>query len=415
MKKYILYSILLALFVFACNNDQDPPIQPDSEQEETDNDDTENDDSEEEEENDDVESVNPNTITPQDTPPGQNNSYTTETVVDNMIKPWGMTFLPDGAMLITEISGDLVHFKDGIKTIVQNTPSVHINGQGGLLDIELHPEYENNGWIYLSYSSSEGNGNGSNTAIMRARLQETPLALINNEVLYKATPNTGSGNHYAGRISFDSDGFLYLSIGDRGNRDLNPQDISRDGGKIYRLNDDGSIPSDNPFVGQSNVKEAIYSYGHRNPQGMTRHPETGKIWTHEHGPQGGDEINIIESGLNYGWPLITYGIDYNGANVSDHTAAEGMEQPVHYWVPSIAPSGMSFVSSDNYPNLKGSLLVGSLKYQYLERLLLDANNKVTSRETLLSGIGRVRNVQQGPDGFIYVAIENIGILRLVVQ
>lgn len=419
MKKYIFYALLLALFFFACNDDQDPPILTESEQEETDNDDTENDDDdseEEEEENDDeVESVNPNTLSPQDTPPPQNNSYTTETVVENMTKPWGMTFLPDGAMLITEISGDLVHFKDGTKTNIQNTPTVHVNGQGGLLDIKLHPEYEENGWIYLSYSSSEGDGNGSNTAIMRARLQETPLALIDNEVLYKASPNTGSGNHYAGRIEFDNDGFLYFSIGDRGNRDLNPQNVTRDGGKIYRLNDDGSIPTDNPFIGQSNAKEAIYSFGHRNPQGMVKHSVTGKIWVHEHGPQGGDEINIIDGGANYGWPVICHCIDYNDANVTDNTAAEGMEQPTHYWFPSIAPSGMTFVTSNNYPQLTGNLLVGSLKFQYLERLVLDADNNVTSRESLLSGIGRVRNVKQGPDGYIYVAVEGTGIVRLIEQ
>ena len=408
----ILIFISLLLFT-GCSKDNDNPS---PEVEETDNDDTEeeNDDEEDDDDPEEVEAVNPNTIEPQE-PATINSSYTTETVVSGLNIPWGMVFLPDGSILISELSGELIHFKDGVKTTVQDTPEVYNVGQGGLLDLKLHPDYPENGWIYISYASSEGEGSGGHTAIMRAKLQEDPLALIDKEVLYKGSPNSTSGNHFGSRIDFDDQGYLYFTIGDRGDYSNNPQDITRDGGKVYRLNDDGTIPGDNPFVGVSNAKEAIYSYGHRNPQGKLRHPETGEIWVNEHGPQGGDEINIIENGLNYGWPVISYGIDYDDSNITDITAMEGMEQPVHYWVPSIAPGGMTFVSSDNYPELNGNLLVGSLVMQYLERLVLDSNNNVTARENLLNNIGRVRNVVQGPDGYIYIAVEGNGILRLVEQ
>ncbi|CAN0441405.1 unnamed protein product, partial [Scytosiphon promiscuus] len=204
-----------------------------------------------------------------------------------------------------------------------------------------------------------------------------------------------------------------FSIGDRGDRDVHPQDITRDGGKIYRLNADGSIPSNNPFVNTEGAKTAIYSYGHRNPQGLVKNPMTGEIWDNEHGPQGGDEINIIEKGKNYGWPVITYGINYSGTPITDKTEMEGMEQPIHYWVPSIAPSGMAFVTSDKYPEWKGNLLIGSLKFQYLERLELKGN-KVVYREKLMPEMGRVRDVRQAPDGFIYVAVEGKGIYKLLL-
>ena len=345
----------------------------------------------------------------QATPP-TNDSYTFETIIGELNVPWGMAFLPDGSMLVTEQTGELIHFKDGKKTLVKNVPEVYFRGQGGLLDLELHPKYEENGWIYISYSSVEGEEKGGNTAIMRAKLKDD--ALVENQVLYKASPNTTKGQHFGSRIEFDNDGYLYFSAGERGERDINPQDIKRDNGKIYRLNDDGSIPTDNPFVGTKGAKEAIYSYGHRNPQGMVKHYETGKIWVHEHGPRGGDEINIIEKGANYGWPVISYGINYDGTTFTDKTAQEGMQQPYHYWLPSIAPSGMTFVTSDNYPELKGSLLVGSLKFQYLEKLTFE-NGKVISREKLLDNVGRLRNVRQGPDGNIYVGVEGKGILKLV--
>jgi glucose/arabinose dehydrogenase len=336
--------------------------------------------------------------------------FSAELVVDGLKIPWGMVFLPDGSMLITEKAGELIHFKDGLKTMVGNVPEVYNRGQGGLLDIELHPDYENNGWLYISYASPEGDDNGGNTAIIRAKLQNNQLTNI--EKLYKAVPNTTKGQHFGSRIEFDDAGYLFFSVGERGERDINPQDITRDGGKIYRLYDDGRIPEDNPFVGRPGAVEAAYTYGNRNPQGMARNPETGQIWIHEHGPKGGDEINIVEKGANYGWPVITYGINYNGTPITENTEMEGMKQPIHYWVPSIAPSGMAFVNSDRYPGWKGSLLVGSLAFQYLERLVLDGT-RVIRREELMPGTGRVRNVLEGPDGLIYVAVEGSGIYRLV--
>ncbi|WP_034891609.1 PQQ-dependent sugar dehydrogenase [Gillisia sp. Hel_I_29] len=337
-------------------------------------------------------------------------SYDYEMVVDGLQIPWGMAFLPDGSMLITEKSGELIHFKDGKKVAVSGVPEVYVRGQGGLLDIVLHPDYKNNGWIYITYSSSEGEGDGGNTAIMRAQLSENQLT--NKEVLYKASPNTTKGQHFGSRIAFDNEGYLYFSAGERGERDINPQDITRDNGKIYRLNDDGSIPNDNPFVGQNNAKTAIYSYGHRNPQGLILHPETGEIWEHEHGPMGGDEINIIKKGANYGWPVVTYGKNYNGTSITSETSKPGIEEPIYYWVPSIAPSGMAFITSDKYPNLKGNLLVGSLKFQYLELDILEGE-KVVKREKLFEDLGRFRDVRQAPDGYIYAAVEGKGIIKLI--
>ena len=335
--------------------------------------------------------------------------YSYEMVVEGLKIPWGFTFLPDGSMLITEKNGDIIHFKDGEKTEVQGGPEVYDRGQGGLLDVVLHPDYESNGWIYFTYSSKEGEGDGGNTALMRAKLQGNQLT--SKEVLYKATPNTTKGQHFGSRIAFDRDGYLYFSAGERGERDVNPQDITRDNGKVYRLNDDGSVPADNPFVGQENAVEAIYSYGHRNPQGMILNPETGEIWVHEHGPKGGDEINVVKKGANYGWPVVTYGENYSGTPITDETSRPEFEDPIFYWLPSIAPSGFAYVTSDKFPELKGNLLVGSLKFQYLELLELNGK-KINKRVKLLEDSGRIRDVRQGPDGNIYVAIEGEGIAKL---
>ena len=336
--------------------------------------------------------------------------FTVETVLDNLSNPWGMTWLPDGSMLITEKSGELIHFKDGNKTIIENLPEIYVRGQGGLLDIAIHPNYSENRWIYITHVSSEGEGTGGNTKLIRAKLNGKKLTQI--ESLYKATPNTTRGQHFGSRIAFDSDGHVYFSVGDRGNRDVNPQDIERDGGKVYRLNDNGSIPDDNPFINDRNAKTAIYSYGHRNPQGMATHPVTGDIWVHEHGPKGGDEINIISKGANFGWPVVSYGINYSGTKFTEETARPGMEQPIYYWVPSIAPCGMDFVTGNNYPAWKGHLLVGSLKFNYVELVQLDGN-VVVGRQKIVEDIGRVRNVKMGPDDLIYIAIEGRGIVRLL--
>ena len=343
-------------------------------------------------------------------------SYKLDLVIGDLEIPWGMAFLPGGEMLITERSGKMYRLSADRKlTEIENVPASLNKGQGGLMDVELHPEYEKNGMVYLSYSifKEEDGKTVATTAISRAKLNGNSLEEL--ELLFVALPYSSKGQHFGCRLEFDKEGYLYFSVGDRGRRDENPQSLENHCGKIHRINDDGSIPDDNPFVGVEGAMPTIYSYGHRNPQGVIMHPETGEIWTHEHGPRGGDEINIIKPGRNYGWPLISYGINYNGTIFTTDTEMEGMEQPLHYWVPSIAPCGMDFISSDKYPGWKGSLLVGSLRFQYLNRCEI-VDGQVASEELLLKNLGRVRNVKEGPDGFIYVAVEKPGrIFRLVPE
>ncbi|NJW51589.1 PQQ-dependent sugar dehydrogenase [Salinimicrobium oceani] len=336
--------------------------------------------------------------------------YEFEVVVPDLQIAWGLDFLPDGSMLITEKSGELIHYKDEKKQQVKASPEVYNRGQGGFLDVAVGPDFKNDGWIYFTYASTEGEGEGGNTTLMRAKLENNQLT--NKEVLYKAVPNSTRGQHFGSRISFDGQGHLFFSVGDRGDRDVNPQDLTRDGGKVYRLNLDGSIPQDNPFVGEAGAKEAVFSYGHRNPQGMIFNKETGEVWVHEHGPQGGDEINVIKKGANYGWPLVSYGINYDGTSFTDETAGPDFEDPLYYWVPSIAPSGFVFVTSDKYPELKGDVLVGSLKFQYVEHLSLNGK-EVTAREKILEQIGRVRDIVESPDGDLYVSVEGIGIVKIL--
>ena len=340
----------------------------------------------------------------------KNIKYTYETIADSIDIPWGLTFLNEKELLVTDKAGTLFHVEDGVKTEITGLPPVYVRGQGGLLDIAISPDYATTGIIYFTTSSPLGEEKGGHTALYSTQIENKTL--VNTKLLYKGDYNTKKGQHWGSRISFDQSGHLYFSIGDRGNRDVNPQDLTRDGGKIYRLNLDGSIPKDNPFVDEPNSRAAIYSYGHRNPQGMVTHPKTGEIWTHEHGPRGGDEINIIQAGKNYGWPVITYGINYSGTTITELTEKEGLEHPLYYWLPSIAPSGMAFSSSGIYPNWEGDLFVGSLKFEYLERLEIE-NNKVIKREKVLDSIGRVRNVEQGPDGYLYVGVEGKGILKII--
>lgn len=336
-------------------------------------------------------------------------TYTTELVVPDVEVPWGMVFMPNGSLLYTEKEGKLIRFQYGKKHEISGLPETYVRGQGGLMGIALHPDFEQNKRIYFSMATANADKSGGNTALYSATLLGNSLQDV--LLLYKAVPDTKKGVHFGSRIVFDAAGYLYFSIGDRGQRDVNPQDITRDNGKIYRLHDDGSIPTDNPFVGVANAKEAIFSYGHRNPQGLVIQPETGALWEHEHGPKGGDEINIIEAGKNYGWPKITYGKNYSGTSITKNRSLPGMEQPFYYWVPSIAASGMAFVTGNKYPDWKGDLLVGSLKKTYLERLHI-RNNKVVVREKIADGIGRVRDVIIGPYGFIYLAVEFEGIYRI---
>lgn len=341
--------------------------------------------------------------------------YSYELVTEGIEVPWGMAWLPSGEMLVTDRSGKLFIFSNDELTEVPSNSlpgDIYANGQGGFLDVDVHPNYAENGWIYFTYSSTSGSEDGANTALIRAKLKNNELTSI--ETIYKATPNTTRGQHYGGRIEFDKEGYVFFSIGDRGNRDELPQDITKDAGKIYRLMDDGSIPSDNPFVNEAGAKTAIYSYGHRNPQGMALNPASGAIWANEHGPRGGDEINIIQPGKNYGWPVISYGINYSGTPFAEDTARAGMEQPIIYWVPSIAPSGMTFVEGDKYPHWTGNVLVGSLKFNYVEMVIL-AGDEVVGTEKLLEGIGRVRSLKQAPDGTIYVGVTGQGIFKVVAN
>jgi glucose/arabinose dehydrogenase len=338
--------------------------------------------------------------------------FITETVVDGIDIPWGMDFISENEILVTEKKGTLYRVTNGEKAEVSGLPEIYKRGQGGLLDVALHPDYKNNKIIFFTAGVHIEGDEGGNTALYCGELNENSLSNI--KLLYKGNPNTKKGQHWGSRIVFDNKGHLFFGIGDRGNRDANPQDLNRDGGKIYRLNLDGSIPEDNPFADQEGALKAVYSYGHRNPQGMTVHPETGEIWENEHGPKGGDEINIIQKGKNYGWPVITYGINYSGTSITDKTSMPGMEQPFYYWVPSIAPSGMAFSSSNVYKRWKGNLFVGSLKFKYLERLVIK-RGKVVKREKILNDVGRVRNVKEGPDGYLYLGVEGKGILKLVQQ
>ena len=337
-------------------------------------------------------------------------NYEMELVFENEGIIWGLEFLNDNSILATLKSGSIIHFKDGVKKELKGVPEIYLRGQGGLLDIAIHPNFEKNKFIYLSYASEDIEGKGGNTTISRAILNGDTLEEL--EVLYKGTPDSRKGQHFGGRMEFDNENYLFFSIGDRGNRNVNPQDITIDGGKIYRIKDDGTIPKDNPFYNDGNAKKAIYSYGHRNPQGMFKHPVSGKIWTNEHGPRGGDEINIIEKGKNYGWPKITYGINYSGTTITKNKSLPNMEQPLYYWIPSIAPSSFEYISSEIYPNWKGSLLAGALVFKYIERIVLE-DDIVVSRSKIAENLGRPRDIKQGPDGFIYVSIENKGVYKIM--
>ena len=336
-------------------------------------------------------------------------SFGVDTLAANLKNPWGIAFLPDGRMLVTERAGEVLIFQDdkllGEKIAV---PDVFVNGQGGLLDIKLHPDYDDNGWIYLSYAK-KGEGGGG-TVIARTKLEGNQFT--NFEQLFAAQPLSGSGVHFGSRIVFDGNGYMYFSCGERGTKE-NAQTLGNHLGKIMRLHDDGKIPNDNPFVNTAGAKPEIWSYGHRNPQGLVYDSDTKTLWNVEHGPKGGDELNRVEKGKNYGWPLITYGINYDGTPITDKTSQEGLEQPVTYWVPSIGACGMMQVKGDKYPGWKNNLLVGALALQHIARVELK-DGKYVSQERLLDKIARVRAVEESPAGYIYVATENPGmVLKLI--
>lgn len=344
----------------------------------------------------------------------QSQKFIIETVVSGLKVPWGLAFLPNGDLLISEREGTLHRFSNGkLSDPIEGVPEVMAFGQGGLLDLCLHPDYKNNGWIYMSYSAPDtaSKKRRGNTAIMRAKLQGNKL--VNQQVIFRGTPLTEKGHHFGCKLAFDKNGYLFFGIGERGQHFDFPQKLDNTNGKIHRIHDDGRIPNDNPFVKTQGAMPSIWSYGHRNPQGNAFHPVTGELWETEHGPRGGDELNLIKPGLNYGWPVISYGINYDGTVLTELKEKEGMEQPVHYWVPSIAPCGMTFVTGSRYKEWQNNIMVGSLSFEYLERIVLK-DHSVIHREKLLEGIGRVRNVVMGPDGLLYVSIETPGkILRLV--
>ncbi|WP_245296886.1 MULTISPECIES: PQQ-dependent sugar dehydrogenase [Rhodomicrobium] len=334
-------------------------------------------------------------------------------VAGGLSNPWALAFLPGGDMLVTERGGRLRLIRAGKLEgqPIAGTPQVAAQGQGGLLDVALHPDFDRNHLIYLSYAGP-GAG-GANTEVARARLDGGRLE--DKTVIFKAEPKTGGGNHYGSRLLFAPDGTLFVTLGDRFSRRDEAQNVVNHLGAVVRINDDGSVPKDNPFVGKDNARPEIFSYGHRNSQGIALRPGTAEIWQHEHGPRGGDEVNILKAGANYGWPKITYGVDYSGAVISDKTAMPGMEQPVVYWKPSIAPSGMAFYDGDKFPNWRGDLFVGALAGTHLRRVRLEGA-KVVEQEELLADLGeRIRDVRSGPDGHLYVVTDdpsNGRVLRL---
>lgn len=329
-----------------------------------------------------------------------------ETVARGLEHPWGLTFLPDGRMLVTERPGRLrvVDPSGTVSPPVAGTPAVAARGQGGLLDVALDPRFAESRLVYLSYAEP-GEGGTAGTAVARGRLSADATQLENVQVLYRQVPKTGGGNHFGSRLVFGRDGTLFVTQGDRYSERERAQDLSTTIGKVVRIAADGTVPRDNPFVGREGARPEIWSYGHRNVQAAALHPTTGQLWTVEHGARGGDELNAPVAGRNYGWPVITYGRDYSGASIGEGTAKAGMEQPVYYWDPVIAPSGAAFVTSDRYPGWAGSLVVGSLGTRTLVRLVV-ADGRVTREERHLEELGaRVRDVAEGPDGLLYLVTD----------
>jgi glucose/arabinose dehydrogenase len=340
-------------------------------------------------------------------------SFRVATLLTGLENPWSVAFLPDGRLLITERAGRLRLVSQDFKLEpkpIDGLPEVSAQGQGGLFDVVLHPQFAQNGWIYWAYNAPGTGGWG--TALARGKLQGHRMTDV--QVLFSMRPKTRSSFHFGGRIVFDQAGLLYLTLGDRGDKDR-AQKLDDHAGSVIRLHDDGRVPANNPFVNRAGALAEKWTLGNRNIQGAALHPQTGELWSHEHGPQGGDEVNVMRSGLNYGWPIITYGVNYGlGTKIGEGQTKPGMVQPVHVWVPSIAPSGMAFVSGQQFPQWQGNLLVGALRGQMLVRLSLDGE-KVLGEERLLQGRGgRIRDVRMGPDGLVYLLTDEAqgSLLRL---
>ena len=343
-------------------------------------------------------------------------TFRVETFIEGFDIPWGMVFLPNQNLIVSDRNGSLwlVDYKEKSKNQISGVPNVRYKGQGGLLDVEIHPDFINNNYIYIGFTDYlNSKKNRTFTSIIRARLKN--ISLTDQKIIYKAddTFYDNSTIHYGTRIVFDDKGFLYFSIGDRGKRNQ-AQLLEYPNGKIHRLNADGSIPSDNPFFENNNAIKSIWTYGNRNPQGLAMHPASSIIFETEHGPRGGDELNILSSGKNYGWPEITYGKNYSGTTITKYTHKEGMEQPVIHWTPSIAVCGIDFYDGELFNNWKNNLLVSSLKFERLYRLEIDDDDKVIDQEIIYEAGSRIRDVQTGPEGFIYIALEDPGrIVRFI--
>jgi glucose/arabinose dehydrogenase len=344
------------------------------------------------------------TATPSPQPRSTPGEVTIETVARGLETPWGMVFLPDGRMLVTERTGRLriVRADGTLSAPLTGVPETQARGQGGLLDVELDPDFRTNRWVYLSYAEP-GEG-GAGTSVARGKFTETGLTDV--EVIYRQRPKVEGTGHFGSRLVFARDGALFITQGDRQAYRERAQDLRQGLGKLVRIRPDGAIPPDNPFVGRSDALPEIWSYGHRNIQGAALHPETGALWTIEHGARGGDELNHPEPGRNYGWPVITYGRDYSGFKIGEGTAKSGMEQPVYYWDPVIAPSGMIFYTGDRYPGWKGSILVGSLTPGALVRLEVQGSRVVRETRYLGELRERIRDVVQGPDGYVYLLTDS---------
>jgi glucose/arabinose dehydrogenase len=324
-------------------------------------------------------------------------------VVGGLDHPWAMAFLPDGGMLITERSGSLrlLRVPGGLSKPLAGVPKVYARGQGGLLDVALSPDFAKDRYVYLSYAESDGSKSG--TAVGRGRLSADGAALEDFRVLFRQEPKLSSGQHYGSRLVFDRKGYLYISLGENNQRPT-AQDLDKLQGKVVRLNADGSVPQDNPFVGRAGARPEIWSYGHRNPQGMALNPWSGELWENEHGPRGGDEINLVRPGKNYGWPLATYGINYSGLAIPEAKGETlpGMEPPLYWWPKSPAISGMAFYDADRFPAWRNSVFIGALANQNLIRLTLDGDKVVAQERLLVDRKSRIRDVRQGPDGYVYV-------------
>jgi aldose sugar dehydrogenase len=342
-----------------------------------------------------------------------------EVLVRGLEHPWSLAFLPDGRMLVTERPGRLRIVADGEldPQPVEGLPTIGVQGQGGLLDVAPHPDFADNRLVYIAYAGVEPGAMGSRrlgTDVARGRLEGHRLEDV--EVIFRSEPKSRGGRHFGARLVFDREGYLFITLGDRGEPDR-AQYLSDHAGSIIRLHDDGRVPADNPFAGQPNARPEIYTYGNRNVQGAALHPESGVLWTHEHGPQGGDEINVIRAGTNYGWPVITHGVNYGtGTRIGAGTEKEGMASPLLHWTPSIAPSGMAFYQGDRFPRWRGQIFVGALRSQLIARVEVEGEDRVLHEEHMLRGVlGRIRDVRSGPDGYLYLLTDHSdGVLARLV-